>query len=116
MLDVNKHVDSDHRDDEECLKCTTYENEENVLKDELAEKDKVIQSINVVRDNVISKNVSLNRENKRLKLALKQSEFEKQTIKKELEANRESLSTALRENTVLNETVKLHESIKETLS
>ena len=61
----------------------------------------------------MSKNVALDRENKRLKLALKQSEYEKQKLKTEIEAQREALDLALRENTVLNETIRLKNNLEQ---
>lgn len=79
-----KHNEREHIDEEKCSKCVTYESEEKLLKKELQEKDKLIQTIKELSENVISKNVSLDKENKRLKAALRQSEFEKNTLKKEI--------------------------------
>ena len=45
---------------------------------------------------------------------MKQSEYEKQNYKNQIETYRESLDEALKENTVLNETLKIKENIKET--
>ena len=52
-------------------------------------------------------NVSLDRENKRLKLAIKQSETEKLESKKRLEEQTETLQAVLKENNVLHETIRL---------
>ena len=108
---VNTHIDHEHMDEEQCLKCKTYENEEIVLMKIITEKEELILSANKFQDNLTSKNVALDRENKRLKLALKQSEFEKQALKKEIEVQRETLDAALKENTVLNETINLKEDL-----
>ena len=92
--------------------CQTYYNEEHKLKAQIKEKDDLISSLKQMSDNVVSKNVSLDNENKRLKLALKQSEHEKSKLKQEIVEHRESLNTALKENVVLNETIKLKENIQ----
>ena len=52
-------------------------------------------------------NVSLDRENKRLKLAIKQSETEKLEWKKRHEKQTETLQAVLKENNVLHETIRL---------
>ena len=54
-------------------------------------------------------NVSLDRENKRLKLAIKQSETEKLEWKKRHEEQTETLQVqaVLKENNVLHETIRL---------
>ena len=52
-------------------------------------------------------NVSLDRENKRLKLAIKQSETEKLEWKKRHEEQTETLQAVLKENNVLHETIRL---------
>ena len=59
-------------------------------------------------------NVSLDRENKRLKLAIKQSETEKLEWKKRHEEQTETLQAVLKENNVLHETIRLKNSIEET--
>ena len=60
-------------------------------------------------------NVSLDRENKRLKLAIKQSETEKLEWKKRHEEQTETLQVqaVLKENNVLHETIRLKNSIEE---
>ena len=59
-------------------------------------------------------NVSLDRENKRLKLAIKQSETEKLEWKKRHEEQTETLQAVLKENNVLHETIRLKNSIEES--
>ena len=87
--------------------------QERVMKSIIEEKDKLLKSIKELSENVISKNVAMDKENKRLKLALKQSEFEKNNLKKEIEVQRETLDATLKENVVLNETIRLKESIND---
>ena len=65
-----------------------------------------------INNNIIIKNVYSDKENKLLKLALKQSETEKVKIKIEIQSMRESLHAALRENTVLNETIKFKDLLE----
>ena len=52
-------------------------------------------------------NVALDKESKRTKLALNESQREKTEIIKELNIQRESLSEALKKNTVLNKEVHI---------
>ena len=83
--DRDNHIEKEHQEEQQCSKCITYEDEEKVLKQLLKEKDELLTSIKDVSENIITKNVALDKENKRLKLALKQSEFEKNNLKKEIE-------------------------------
>ena len=80
---------------------------EQLLNYNLEEKDKVIAAMKETNNHIIIKNVSLDKENKRLKLAVNQSETEKVKLKKDIEGLRELLHAALGENTILNETIKL---------
>ena len=93
---ANKHIEKEHMEEQQCSKCTTYEDEEKVLKQLLKEEDEILTSIKDVSENIITKNVALDKENKRLKLALKQSEVEKNNLKKEIENQREALDETLK--------------------
>ena len=105
--DANKHVVEIHTEDSiQCSVCHIDKNENVLLRNRLLEKEEL-------NDRIVKKNEALEKENKRLKLALKQSEDEKQKLKKNMESQSEALDSALKENVVLNETIRLKESLEE---
>ena len=60
--------------------------------------------------NVVKKNTDLDKENKRNIMALVESEYEKNEIRKENKEISQSLDTVLKENTVLNEHLQVKEN------
>ena len=74
------------------------------------EKEKVIEELQEHNESLVKKNVALHKELRRTKLAFKESTHEKAEINKELTLQRESLAEALKENTILNEEVKVKTS------
>ena len=108
--------------DPQCVKCneiftTSTELYEHKLRshDKLdcqicKEKEKVIEELQEHNESLVKKNVALHKELRRTKLAFKESTHEKAEINKELTLQRESLAEALKENTILNEEVKVKTS------
>ena len=111
---VNQHVSDKHTEDVVlCSMCQTYKNEIVVLRNKMVEQEDINKDKESHNDRLIKKNVSLENENKRLKLALKQSETEKQKLKADIESQSEAMNAALKENVVLNETLRLKKSLEE---
>ena len=85
------------------------------------DKDDTIAALSEKNVNLVKKNESLARDNRRLNMALKESIIEKNEAKKEIETQREDMNEILKQNTLLNEEIrvkieyiKLLDELKET--
>ena len=86
--EVEAHVKNEHRNSNTCRGCDVYKLNES----ELLEKIEVLKSLEEKNSNLVSKNVSLDRENRLLKLALTESETEKQNWKRQFEEQSEIIN------------------------
>ena len=78
-----------------------------LLEKRIGEQDKKISDLTVNNEYVDKKNMSLDKELKRIKLAFNESQRGKLELNKELVNQRETLADALKENTVLTEEVRI---------
>ena len=75
------------------------------------EKDKIIAALSEKNGNLVKKNISLDKENRRIGLALAESIYETNEYKREIETQRESMSEIIKQNTLLNEEVRTTDEI-----
>ena len=102
--DSLEHMDKDHSG---CHACIISEKEERVLRDLIEDKDEQLKELLEKNNNLTKKNTAMDRETKRLTLAFNQSLHEKEVVRKELNVTCESLNDALKQNTTLNDELKV---------
>ena len=95
MENVRAHMDTDHRLPN-CGSCEETRNKRTTLESTINSKDKVIEALTEKNELVVRKNVALDKEVRRLQLALTESEKAKNIVKKELESKHSLLASTLK--------------------
>ena len=99
------HIESVHTA-HECVLCPINEMKVKSINVSLAEKNKVIEELKVKNENIVKSNVQLDKENKRINLAFKESQREKEVFRKEIAKQADALNDILKQNMTLNEEIK----------
>ena len=105
--DSQAHMEIEHTVDTGCNGCVISEKEEKVLRDLNEDKDDLIKELLAKNNNLVKKNIALDKDTKRLTLAFNQSMIEKGDVRKELNITCEALNDALKQNTQLNDELKV---------
>ena len=99
------HIDNEHAEPNFQLSIVN-ENENRNLSEIVKEQERLIKSLTDKNENLVKKNIALDRENKRNKLALNECIVEKENLRKELNAQNDTISEVIKQNTTLNEELK----------
>ena len=99
-------MENDHSVNE-CQDCVSHNKEESKLIKTIKTKEDIIKELMEKNSILIKKNVASDKENKQLKLAFKESMIEKQELRKELNAQSEAMNDILKQNTTLNDELKV---------
>ena len=99
--DSQAHIDTEH-EDRECRACNRKDN----LRKTIEEQKIVIKELAEKNNNLVKKNEALDKENKRGNLALNECMLEKETIRKQLNSQSETLNDIIKQNSTLNEELK----------
>ena len=91
----------------QCITCPVKIREKMHLGEIVTLNEVKMSQISVQNENIVKKNISLEKEVNRLKFVFNESQREKSEISKELNVQRESLSVVIKENTILNEDVRV---------
>ena len=102
--EIDSHMENHHT---ECSMCITNVKQVEMMITQMLEKDAANNAIDEKNNNLVKKNESLAKENRRLNLALKQSIIEKNEAKKDIETQMEAMNEILKQNTLLNEEVRV---------
>ena len=78
---------------------------------QLKEKDKEILEISQKSEYVVRKNVEVDKEIRRIKQAFKESLYEKEQLNKRMSSQNESMNEILKQNTTLNDDIKVKENL-----
>ena len=113
--DSQKHIDIEH-DDPGCQSCALYEDENKLQCQNIQEKDKMIKQLVEKGEYLVKKNMALDKENQRLKLAFKESMIEKEDIRKELKSQNGAIDDILKQNVSLNDEIKVKTDIIKLLT
>ena len=108
--DVQSHISCNH-DEVGCLICQTYKKEEVVLRKRVEEKDNIIAMLREQNSNLTKKNVQSEKDIRRSEVALAECIFEKSEVTKEISVQREALDAVIKQNTILNEDLKVKDEI-----
>ena len=88
----------------------------NVVQNNVEYKDELIRTLQQKNEYLVKKNTLLDKENNRFKLAFKQSLFEKEQLRKEVSAQSETVNDVIKQNTTLNEEMKVKDELIKALS
>jgi hypothetical protein len=90
-----------------CQMCVKRAEKEDVIRAQIKDKDMAIAALDEKNINLVRKNESLAKDNRRLNIAFKESIIEKNEAKKEIETQREPMSEILKQNTLLNKEIRV---------
>ena len=104
------HIESYHAN-ADCERCASNDKVIKRLSAQLKEKDKEILEISQKSEYVVRKNVEVDKEIRRIKQAFKESLYEKEQLNKRMSSQNESMNEILKQNTTLNDDIKVKENL-----
>ena len=106
-LDIDRHIKNDHEEQNDSQNFCKHKERNIQLEKTIEDKEKELSEVAIQNEYIVRKNMQMDKELKRMKLAFNESQRQKAAVTKELDNQRESLTAAIKENTVLNEEVKI---------